>query len=93
MGEKLAKLTKDTAIPISLGLFILMVGGVWTLAVMVAKWETRLTSLENAVGGRWSFHMDRESWSEFKRLNPQLEVELPDVEKIRNLYLPVIKRQ
>ena len=91
MGEKLVKITKDTALPISLGLFVALVAGVWTLAFRVADWEKRLSNVENAIGGRWSFHMDRESWAEFQRINPEVKLNIPDVEKIRNLYLPIIK--
>ena len=91
MGEKLVKITKDTALPISLGLFLCMIAGIWTLAFAVKGWENRLTQVEEAVGGRWSFHMDRESWAEFQRINPDLNLRIPDVEKIRNLYLPIIK--
>jgi len=88
MSEKWSQITKDTAIPISLGLFLALVAGVWALAFRVAEWEERLSAVEKAVGTRWTFHMDRESWQEFKRLNPDLQIVIPDVERIKTIYMP-----
>lgn len=84
MSEKIIQLSKDTVLPISVGLLIALVAGVWTLAVRVKDWELRLESLENKVGSGWTYHMERESWKNLKRDNPTIIV--PDIEAIREIF-------
>jgi len=91
MSERLIQLSKDTVIPISLGLFLALVVGVWTLAYRVKEWELRLDNLEVAVGGRWSYHMEREAWSQFRLANP--DVTIPDIEVIRAIFAPPVNNR
>lgn len=71
--------TKDTMIPISLGLLIAMVLGVWALAVRVTAWERKL---DEAVTNRWTYSMEKDSWHEFARSNPGVKV--PDIPAIKS---------
>lgn len=99
MTEKIKEaLSNDSVIPISLGLLIVIFSslsvGVWNLSEEIASWKNRMNSfdqrLEQTLGAQWSYHMARESWSEFRRLNPDIPV--PDVEKIRKAYLEIYAR-
>ncbi len=82
------KIAKDSIVPISITLLLSLVCGVWFLAVQISGYTNRLINLETAVekatGYRWSFLMERESWIEFKRVNPTSET--PDVQKIRDAH-------
>ena len=72
---------KSTVVPIQFGLLIALVAGVWALANSIGNFSNRLGDLEKAVQWRWSYHMERRSWYEFKEQNPTLKV--PDVSSIR----------
>jgi hypothetical protein len=88
MTERIKELSKDSIVPLSLGLLILLLStttiGVWNLAQRVVKWETKLQGFEAKLGNRWSYYMERESWSEFRRINPDIHV--PNVKEIRQEY-------
>lgn len=92
MTDRLRELSKDSVIPISLGLLIAVFSalcvGVWNLAGEIGAWKNRMDSfesrLETTLGNQWSYFMARESWKELKQMNPELTV--PDVENIRRAY-------
>jgi hypothetical protein len=88
MTERIKELSKDSIVPLSLGLLILLLSttsvGVWNLAKRVVEWETKLQGFESKLGNRWSYYMERESWAEFKKKNPDLNI--PDVKEIREEY-------
>ena len=83
-AEKLVALTKDTAIPISFALLIALIAGIWALAYRVHSWENRLKDIETGIQLGWSYHMEREAWKDFQRMNPTLKI--PDVISIRRSY-------
>lgn len=86
MTEKIKQFSKDSVVPISVGLLIMVIaglaGGVWTLAAEIQKWEFRLGEIERKIGSRWSYYMERKSWDEFQRDNPG--VKIPDIKEIRD---------
>lgn len=84
MSEKLIQLSKDSVIPVSLGLLAALMAGVWSLAFRVKEWENRLEGLESSVRYSWTYHMEREVWSQFSLNNPELTT--PDIEAIRIIY-------
>ena len=77
-------ITKDLTIPISVGLLMALVVGVWALAIRVQSWESRLDSFEDRFQETYSYRMAREAWHEAGRLNPGFNV--PDVAKVRAEY-------
>lgn len=84
MSEKFKSLSKDAVVPVSLGLLICLVAGVWTLAVRVLEWENRLDSFEAQLGSRWSYYMARQAWAEAEKLNEGFKA--PDIKAIRDEY-------
>jgi hypothetical protein len=70
--------TKETAIPISLGLLFMLVAGVFALAMRIAGWERKL---DEAVSNRWTYSMEKDSWHEFARSNPDIKV--PNIQAIK----------
>ena len=82
MSAKLIAFTKETAVPISVGLLFAMVLGIWALAMRVSSWEHRLDSFEQKLGDRWTYQMERETWHEVKALNPSFNV--PNVSDVKN---------
>lgn len=82
--DKLKAFSKDTVVPISLSLMLALVVGVWTLAVKMTSWETRLTSIEQSLQSRWTFYMALDAWREYKANNP--EAIIPDLISIRSIY-------
>ena len=88
--SKIKALSKDSVIPLSLGLFISLVIGVWALAFRVSDWERRLDSFEFQLGYRWTYLMERDSWAEFSRLNQ--DAHIPNVKKIRDEILEASAR-
>ena len=87
-NNKIGSLNKNTVLPISLGLVMALIIGVWVLAVQVSKFTTRMETLEKAVKDgtsfRWTFLMERETWETFGRDNP--DIKLPDIKEIRKIY-------
>lgn len=82
--DRIKEISKDSIIPISMGLMLALVAGVWTLAAKVSEWEQRLILIEAKVSARWTFFMERDSWKDFKYNNPDLNI--PDVDDIRDVY-------
>ncbi len=72
-------ITKDLQIPINLGLLLLMIGGVFALAMRVAAWERKL---DEAVTNRWTYSMEKEAWHELGRANPDLKI--PNITAIKS---------
>ena len=93
MTERLREISKNSVVPISVGLLIVLLTatttGTWTLANRVISWELRLDEIERKTSSGWSYYMERESWKEFVRMNEG--VKGPDLEKIRNDYLGVYR--
>ncbi len=83
------RMSRETVIPISIGLLISLVAGVFFLGFQVSVAKHTLTDLENAVeratNSRWTFLMERESWKDYKNKNPSAEI--PDVKAIREAHL------
>lgn len=69
-AKRLFEITKDATIPISVGLLIALVLGVWALAYRVAQWEQALEHFEHHLGIAWSVHMEKQVWREAEHLNP-----------------------
>lgn len=80
-AKRLFEITKDATIPISVGLLIALVLGVWALAYRVFSWEQRLDAFEQNLGVVWSYPMEKQTWREVERLNPGFKI--PDVVMIR----------
>lgn len=76
--SKVAAWTKDRVLPISFGMLILLISGVWALAMRVSTWEALL---KEATSNRWTYPMARESWLELSRMNP--EIKIPNISAIR----------
>lgn len=71
-------ITKDLQIPINFGILITLVGGVFALAMRISSWEQKLDA---ATQNRWTYTMEKESWHEFARANP--DVKAPNVQVIK----------
>ena len=84
MTDKLKAISKETAIPVTIGFMIALLTGVWFLAIAVQRWEARLSAIESKIGSGWTFFMAREAWREFERLNS--DVVIPDVNRIKSVY-------
>lgn len=74
-------ITKDLTIPISLGLLGFLVLGVWALAIQVGKWESRLDAFDRNQREAWTYRMERDSWTEAHKLNPNIVI--PNISEIR----------
>lgn len=72
--KQLIQISRDTAIPVPLWLIIPTIAGIFFLAVRISQWEARLNSV-------WSYQMERESWSEYSRANP--DAKIPNIAQIR----------
>lgn len=59
-------------------------GALFTLGARVASWESKLHEFDQKLSDRWTYSMERESWFEMKRLNPQLVI--PDTSNIRSQH-------
>lgn len=81
---KIPRVSKDSIIPISVGLLGLMVAGVWFLAFHVSALNNRILALENQVSWRWNFLMMREFAEKLQSKNPDLDV--PDPQLIREVH-------
>jgi len=88
MTERIKKISKDSVVHVSIGalmaLLVALVTGVWNLKGVIGDWERRLEGIESRIGSRWSYYMEKESWNEFARENPNLKV--PNVKSIREDY-------
>ena len=80
------EISKDSVVPISLGLLLVLVIAVWNLSGKVSEFSSRLDGLERAVGHRWTYHMERESWIEVEKANPGFVA--PKVEQIKAIFAP-----
>ena len=72
---------KETKFSISIGLAIIMAGGIWALAIRVQSWEHRLNLFEEKINDQWTYQMERELWNSFSAMNKDLKI--PDVRQIR----------
>lgn len=86
MTDRVQQITNNTIVPLSFGLLLALVIGVWNLAEKVSEFSNRLAHLEKSVSYRWTFLMEMESWNQVRMNNP--DIIIPDVEKIRNIYTP-----
>lgn len=71
--------TKDFQFQINLGLLLALVSGVFALAMRISQWERKL---DEATTNRWTYTMEKESWHEFARSNPDLKI--PNIISIKN---------
>ena len=76
--KQLFQISRDTVIPIPIWLIVPAIAGVFFLAIRINQWEAKLN-------GVWSYQMERETWNEFSRLNPDLRV--PSATEIRNAHI------
>ena len=85
--ERFKGFSKDAMIPVSFAMLMALVIGVWTLAGRIHQWEAKLERFEYRLGWRWSYLMEKASWDEAARLNPDLKK--PDVSKIRLEWMEI----
>ena len=93
MTDRIKEISRNSILPISIGLLVSVFAtlsiGVWGLAIRVTEWEVRLDSFEAKLGARWSYYMERESWSEFTKMNPGMKA--PDTKAIKEDYGQVFR--
>lgn len=73
----------ETLVPVGVVIAFLfpLVAGTWTAASTFHGINSRLESLENSIkSDRWSLSMEKDAWTEFKQLNPQIRI--PDFRRI-----------
>jgi len=82
--RRIAAISKDAVVPISLGLLGALTVGIFFLARTVSEWESTLRDIEGALAKSWTYNMERESWAEYLRDNPG--VKIPNIPAIRAEY-------
>ena len=84
MTEKVKELTKNTIIPINLGLLLLLLAATWNLSGTVRDFKEQQLAFEKKLVYRWSFPMMREFARDLRIHNPDITV--PETEEIRRIY-------
>jgi hypothetical protein len=81
-AQKFFQLSKDATVPISVGLLIALIIGVYTLAVRIERWESTLIRLSRDA---WSESMEIDAWIQFREKNFMKFPDLvgPDIRSIR----------
>jgi len=64
--QKALSITKDYSIQISIGVLLLLAGGVWNLSRAAFLIESRLQRIE---ANQWTVNMERETWRHAEKLN------------------------
>jgi hypothetical protein len=81
-AKRFMELSRDATIPISIGLLISMLIGVYALAVRIERWESTLLRVSRE---SWSSQMEAEAWTEFRERNRMAYPDLvtPNIREIR----------
>jgi|AntAceMinimDraft_6_1070360.scaffolds.fasta_scaffold01024_9 hypothetical protein len=79
--HRIAEISKDAIVPISLSILCAMTVGIFFLARTVSEWESTMREIKSAMSKSWTYNMERESWAEYLRENPG--VTIPNIPAIR----------
>lgn len=93
-SEQLQAWTKNSVIPISLGMLLALIIGVWRLSSATFEWSSRLNSvelklstieghLEQRTAYRWDYRMEKFSHEQFLRNGKR-----PDPEEVWHMFVP-----